>query len=56
MLANSAAGLMNKLSQFANGAIYDDERNAHEIHSEKLDRLAEIVEAANGSSVLVFYQ
>lgn len=56
VLANSAAGLMNKLSQFANGAIYDDERNVHEIHSEKLDRLAEIVEAANGSSVLVFYQ
>ena len=56
VLANSAAGLMNKLSQFANGAIYDDERNAHEIHGEKLDRLAEIVEAANGSSVLVFYQ
>ena len=56
VLANSAAGLMNKLSQLANGANYDDERNAHEIHSEKLDRLAEIVEAANGSSVLVFYQ
>ena len=56
ILANSAAGLMNKLSQFANGAIYDDERNAHEVHSEKLDRLAEIVEAANGASVLVFYQ
>lgn len=56
VLANSVAGLMNKLSQFANGAVYDDERNAHEIHSEKLDRLAEIVEAANGSSVLVFYQ
>ena len=56
ILANSAAGLMNKLAQFANGAIYDDDRNVHEIHSEKLDRLAEIVEAANGSSVLVFYQ
>lgn len=56
VLANSAAGLMNKLAQFANGAIYDDERNAHEIHSEKVDKLAEIVEAANGSSVLVFYQ
>ena len=27
-----------------------------EIHSEKVDKLAEIVEAANGSSVLVFYQ
>lgn len=56
ILANSAAGLLNKLSQFANGAIYDDDRNVHEIHSEKLDRLAEIVEAANGNSVLVFYQ
>ena len=56
ILANSAAGLMNKLAQFSNGAIYDDERNVHEIHSEKVDKLAEIVEAANGSSVLVFYQ
>lgn len=56
VLANSAAGLMNKLSQFANGAIYDDDRNVHEIHNDKLDKLAEIVEAANGSSVLVFYQ
>lgn len=56
ILANSVAGLMNKLAQFSNGAIYDDERNVHEIHSEKVDKLAEIVEAANGSSVLVFYQ
>lgn len=56
VLANSAAGLMNKLSQFANGAIYDDEKQVHSIHDEKLDRLAEIVEAANGNSVLVFYQ
>ena len=56
ILANSAAGLMNKLSQFANGAIYDEDRNVHEVHDEKLDRLAEIIEAANGGSVLVFYQ
>lgn len=56
VLANSAAGLMNKLAQFANGAVYDEERNVHEIHGEKVDKLAEIVEAANGSSVLVFYQ
>ena len=56
ILANSAAGLMNKLAQFANGAVYDDERNIHEIHNEKVDKLAEIVEAANGNSVLVFYQ
>lgn len=56
ILANSAAGLMNKLAQFANGAVYDEDRNVHEIHSEKVDKLAEIVEAANGNSVLVFYQ
>ena len=56
ILANSAAGLMNKLSQFANGAVYDDERKVHEVHSEKVDKLAEIVEAANGSGILVFYQ
>lgn len=56
VLANSAAGLMNKLSQYANGAVYDDDRNVHEVHDEKLDKLAEIVEAANGSHVLVFYQ
>ena len=55
ILANSAAGLMNKLSQYAAGAIYDTEGQVHDIHGEKLDRLAEIVEAA-GSSVLVFYQ
>ena len=47
---------MNKLAQFANGAVYDNDRNIHEIHSEKVDKLAEIVEAANGNSVLVFYQ
>ena len=56
VLAQSAAGLMNKLSQFANGAIYDEDRNVHNVHDEKLDRLAEIIVAANGNSVLVFYQ
>lgn len=56
ILANSAAGLMNKLSQFANGAVYDAERNVHEIHDEKVDKLVEIVEGANGSGVLVYYQ
>lgn len=53
--AASAAALMNKLSQMANGAIYDEEGTAHEVHSEKLSALAEIVEAAQ-SPVLVFYQ
>lgn len=55
VLAASAAGLMNKLSQFANGAVYDGDGAAWEVHGEKLDRLSEIAEAANGG-VLVFYQ
>lgn len=53
--AANAAALVGKLSQFCNGAIYDEAHNEKEIHSEKLTALAEIVEAA-GASVLVFYQ
>lgn len=53
--AANAAALSNKLLQFSNGAIYDAERNVHEIHDAKLEALEEIVEAANGEPVLVFY-
>ena len=53
--AASAAALSNKLQQFANGAIYDAERNIKDIHDEKLDKLEELVEAANGEPVLIAY-
>jgi SNF2 family DNA or RNA helicase len=53
--AASAAALSNKLQQFANGAIYDAERNVKDLHDEKLDKLEELVEAANGEPVLVAY-
>lgn len=53
--AVNAAALSNKLLQFANGAIYDSDRGIHEIHTEKLEALTEIVEAANGQPVLIFY-
>lgn len=53
--AVNAAALSNKLLQYANGAIYDSDRNVHEIHGEKLEALEEIVEAANGQPVLVFF-
>jgi len=55
VLATSAAALMNKLSQYSNGAVYDADHNVYEVHDEKLVRLSEIVEAA-ASPVLVFYQ
>ena len=50
--ANKAA-LSNKLLQFANGAVYDAEREVHEVHGLKLDALEELIEAANGNPVLV---
>lgn len=53
--AVNAAALSNKLLQFSNGAIYDADRAVHEIHAEKLEALAEIIEAATDSPVLVFY-
>lgn len=49
----NAAALSNKLLQFANGAIYDEERNVHTIHNIKIEALKEIVEDANGKPVLV---
>lgn len=51
--AVNAAALSNKLLQFANGAIYDEEKNVHAIHEIKLEALKEIIEDANGQSVLV---
>lgn len=55
IVALSAAALSNKLLQFANGAIYDTEKGVHELHGLKLDALEELIEAANGEPVLVFY-
>lgn len=53
--AGTAAVLSGKLMQFANGAVYDENRNAVEIHSGKLDILSELVEGLNGQHALVFY-
>ena len=49
----TAAALSTKLLQFANGALYDEDRNVHAVHDLKLDKLEDIVEAANGRPVLV---
>lgn len=49
----NAASLSNKLLQFANGAVYDEDREVHEIHNLKIDALQDIIEEANGSPVLV---
>lgn len=53
--AANAASLSGKLSQMANGAIYDDSGNVIQIHDRKLDALEDIIEAANGKPILVAY-
>ena len=55
IMAGTAAALTNKLLQFANGAIYDMDGRAHELHSVKLDALEELIEEAGGDPVLVLY-
>lgn len=51
--AVNAASLVNKLLQFANGSVYDEDKNVHKIHTLKLEALKEIVENSNGQPILV---
>lgn len=53
--AFSAAAVMGKLLQLANGFAYDEEKTAHRIHGKKLDALGEIIDCNPGDPVLVFY-
>ena len=53
--ATNAAALSNKLSQMANGAIYDEAHRVIHIHDRKLDALEDLIEAANGKPVLIAY-
>ena len=56
ILASNAAGACNKLQQIANGAVYTEEHSVVKIHDSKLDALEDLIESANGQSVIVFYQ
>ena len=53
--AANAASLSGKLSQMANGAVYSDDGSYTAIHDRKLDALEDIIEAQNGSPLLVAY-
>lgn len=53
--AGTAAVLSGKLLQFANGAVYDADKNVIPIHDEKLEALSELVEGLNGQHTLIFY-
>ena len=51
----SAAALSNKLLQLANGAVYDDVHQYHDVHSCKLEAFLELIDSLQGKPVLVFY-
>lgn len=51
--AVNAAALSNKLLQFANGAMYDENKNVVQIHDLKLEALKEIIDTSNGKPILV---
>lgn len=51
----SAASLSNKLLQLANGAIYDEDHQVHEVHGCKVEAFLELLESLRGKPVLVFY-
>jgi len=53
--AQNAAVLTGKLLQLANGAIYEVDGNYVRMHDAKLDALEDLIEAANGQPVLVYY-
>lgn len=51
----SAAALSNKLLQLANGAVYDEDHEFHEVHNCKIEAFLELVESLQGKPALVFY-
>lgn len=53
--AVSAAALGNKLLQFCNGSVYDEDSKWHEVHNEKIKALKEFIEDNPSENVLVAY-
>lgn len=53
--AVSRGVLTNKLLQFANGSLYNEDRDALPVHEAKLDALQRIVDEAAGQPLLVAY-
>jgi len=55
IVGSTAATALGKLLQMANGACYDDNGGVFHLHDHKIEALEDLVEAANGQPVLVFY-
>lgn len=53
--AMQAATLTGKLLQLCNGAMYDAEKQVHQLNHCKLDAFLELIDALDGQKALVFY-
>jgi len=54
--AANAGAAYAKLAQMANGAVYDDAREVHHIHDDKIEALDDLVEELNGLPLLLGYE
>lgn len=54
--AKSDLAISSKLHQFCQGALYDVNKKAHEVHRLKVNALREMVDIANGEPMLVVVQ
>lgn len=55
IVGSTAATALGKMLQLANGACYDDNGGVFSLHAHKIEALEDLVEAANGQPILVFY-
>jgi len=53
--AGTAGILVNKLLQLCGGSVYDENGGVKNFHDEKLIKLEQLIEEANGQPVIVFY-
>lgn len=53
--AAQAAAVTNKLLQMCAGAVYDEDREVHEVHDAKIEAFLELVESLQGKPLLTFY-
>ncbi len=53
--ALNGGALINKLLQFTGGAVYDEDKNLHEVHQEKIEDLRELIDELQGEPLMVAY-
>lgn len=53
--ALNGGALINKLLQFTGGAVYDEDKNLHEVHDDKIEDLRQLIDELQGEPLMVAY-